>query len=55
MAQEATAKKISTHDIAKAYVDKQLATMRANGLKTEKISAEKYHQMVESVAKAVSS
>lgn len=39
--------------IAKEYVDRQLATMRKNGLKTLKVSKQEYKSLVERVASNV--
>ena len=39
------------YQVARRYVDTQIATMRENG--SREISPEKYEQMVQKVAKAV--
>jgi hypothetical protein len=43
------------YQIAKAYVDKQVANMRKNGLKVRKVSAREYSKIVSRLAKDVSS
>jgi hypothetical protein len=53
MSQRAARKEPSLHEIAKAYVDKQLEAMQDGGLKTEKISDAKYEAMIEQVMKSV--
>ncbi len=42
------------YEIARAYVDRQLRTMKKNGLRIKKISGHKYRALVRQVAQAVS-
>lgn len=41
--------------IAKAYVDKQFANMKRNGLKVRKVSSKKYNQIVKQLAREIKS
>lgn len=40
-------------EIAKAYIDKQLASMQKNGLKAKELSTEEYQSLVNQIAAAV--
>jgi hypothetical protein len=43
------------YQIAKAYVDKQFANMKRNGLKVRKVSSKEYDQMVRRLARDIKS
>ena len=44
---------LERYEIAKAYVDKQLKTMKENGLKVKRVSELEYDAMVRQVARNV--
>jgi hypothetical protein len=44
---------LERYEIAKAYVDKQLKTMKENGLKVKRVSELEYETMVRQVARSV--
>lgn len=44
---------LERYEIAKAYVDKQLKTMKENGLKVKRVSDLEYEAIVRQVARSV--